>query len=188
MGFGAHFQEGISHITDWHAYDHMLYLFALSAGFLLKDWRKIALLATAFTLGHSMTLILSGLDVFRVRPSLIEFLIPITIFITALVSAMAKERTKVGIGYLLATVFGLIHGMGFSSYFRMISSKEDLVVNLLAFNLGVEVGQLFIITAFLLLSWLATSLVKVPLKHWKMTICIIAMFISALLIHQNWLF
>ena len=149
------FLLGIRHILDWRGYDHMLYLLALAAW---ADWKgagRLILLATAFTLGHSVTLFLAGMDWVRPNSAWIEFLIPVSIVVTALLnlrrSAGQSKGHLPGRWLYGATVaFGLIHGLGFSTFFRISRDPgADLVMPLLRFNLGVEVGQLAFLLVFL---------------------------------------
>jgi hypothetical protein len=148
---GNFFLDGISHITDIEGYDHMLFLLAMCAPFTFKDWKPVAILATAFTVGHSISLALAAYDVIRFSSGLIEFLIPITIIATSLFNLLGSAAPSVSMyRYSSAAIFGVIHGMGFSSFFRMISGEsESFVSQLFLFNLGVEVGQLLILTAIL---------------------------------------
>ena len=151
---------GISHITDWQGYDHMLYLLALVARYDLRHAGKAALLATAFTVGHSLTLAIASLDLFRVPGDWVEFLIPVTILVTALWSLRSGDDTpkQRRWTYLMAAVFGLVHGLGFSSFFRMMREEgEGIVMPLLRFNLGVEAGQLLILAVCLALASLARA-------------------------------
>lgn len=146
------FVDGILHITDIEGYDHMLFLLALCAPFTFKQWKPVVMLATAFTLGHSISLVLASLDVVRFSSDLIEFLIPVTIVLTAsfnLITATSSASVS-AYRYASAAAFGIIHGMGFSSFFRMISSEgESFIAQLFLFNLGVEAGQLIIVSAIL---------------------------------------
>jgi hypothetical protein len=145
------FTDGISHITDIEGYDHMLFLLAMCAPFTFKDWKPVAILATSFTVGHSISLALAAFDVIRFSSGLIEFLIPVTILATSIFNLLDSASPSVSIyRYSSAAIFGIIHGMGFSSFFRMISGEsEGFVSQLFLFNLGVEVGQLLILTAIL---------------------------------------
>lgn len=154
---------GIAHITDFAGYDHMLYLVALAAWADLQHIWRIMLLATAFTIGHSITLALAGLDIVRPIAPIVEFLIPVSILFTALYNTRRtltrKRRStepKPGfdfLGYAVTIGFGLIHGLGFSSFFRMTrDSAGSLVMGLLKFNLGVELGQILILLVFLALA------------------------------------
>jgi hypothetical protein len=150
----SYFLDGIRHITDLEGYDHMLFLLALAAPYSYKDWKAVVLLATAFTVGHSISLFLAASDLVHFPSDVIEALIPATIVLTCIgnLSSASKHDSKVSMGfrYAFAAAFGLIHGMGFSSFFRMIFNEgESFVTQLFLFNLGVECGQVIII-AFLL--------------------------------------
>ncbi len=150
--FATYFQLGIQHIADIKAYDHILFVIALCVIYKLEDWRKLLILITAFTLGHSLTLGLSALNILVFPSDVIEFLIPVTIFITAVLNLTRKnDANKMNaVNYFLPLFFGFIHGSGFSNYFRSLIGKEDSVVKpLFAFNLGIEVGQLIIESLFL---------------------------------------
>ncbi len=150
------FTDGIQHITDPGGYDHMLFLVALCAPFNARQWKQIVFLATAFTLGHSITLALAAFDVIHFSSDLIELLIPVTILSTSVFNLIniRKNRDLIHPGnYAITAAFGLIHGMGFSSYLRMImNDTSSTLKGLLAFNLGVEMGQIIIIFIFLILS------------------------------------
>ena len=171
---------GVAHITDWQGYDHMLYLLALVARFDLRHAGKAALLATAFTLGHSFTLAIASLDVFRVSGAWVEFLIPVTILGTALWGLFhgegdAKSRRHT---YAMAAGFGLIHGLGFSSFFRMTrDNTADLVASLFRFNLGVELGQLVIVAVMLATASLLRAC-NVSARDQQLFVCGGATFLS----------
>src|SRR5262249_54497358 len=148
------FQEGIHHITDLRGYDHILFVAALCLPYLLKDWRKVLILVTAFTIGHSLTLALSVYHKILVPTRWIEFLIPITILLTAAENLRVKnfDFKHSNLRYASALVFGLIHGMGFSNYLRsMMGKEENILTQLLAFNIGLEVGQISIVLVVLFL-------------------------------------
>jgi hypothetical protein len=163
---GNYFLDGIMHITDVEGYDHMLFLLAMCAPFTFKEWKPVAILATAFTVGHSISLALAALDVIRFSSGLIEFLIPVTILATAIFNWRATTSVSV-YRYSSAALFGIIHGMGFSSFFRMISNEgEGFIGQLFLFNLGVEAGQLLILTA--ILSIIAVFTVAIPSAKEKM--------------------
>ncbi|WP_109698443.1 HupE/UreJ family protein [Chitinophaga deserti] len=167
--FSMYFEEGWQHIADLGGYDHILFIMALCAVYLMNDWKKVLILVTAFTVGHSITLALSVLNIVRVSTDLIEFLIPVTIVITALGNALrgGKEPGRVQWNYFLALFFGLIHGLGFSNYLRsMLGTQSDIVQPLLAFNLGLEFGQLIIVTIILILSQLIIQIGKVSRRDW----------------------
>ena len=150
---------GAKHITDLNGIDHILFLVALAASFDLTKLGRMTLLASAFTIGHCITLFLAGLDLVRASSAWIEFLIPLTIIFmaisailgTSLVSASAsRSRTSSSLfrtlTYIITIIFGLIHGLGFSSFYRIaVERGSGIVLPLLKFNLGVEFGQLIIL-------------------------------------------
>ncbi len=173
--FSLYFQLGLTHILDIRGYDHILFVVALCAMYLLRDWRKILLLVTAFTVGHSVTLALATLRLVRLDPDLIEFLIPVTIFITAVSNIVRKRSAALPpvapLNYALALVFGLVHGLGFSNYLRSLLGKEQSIVGpLLSFNLGLEIGQLVIVLIFLLSASVVVGLLGVSRRDWKLVI------------------
>jgi HupE / UreJ protein len=174
--FSLYFGLGKDHILDYkNGYDHILFVLALCAIYLVRDWKKILILITAFTIGHSITLALATLQLISVRTELIEFLIPLTIFITSVSNLFRREElgqgNRVQFNYLLALFFGLIHGMGFSNYLRAILGRDRSILSqLLAFNLGLEFGQIIIVVIFLVISFLLVDLLKVTRRDWKMVL------------------
>lgn len=166
--FALYFGLGKDHILDYvNGYDHILFVLALCAVYLIGDWKKILILVTAFTIGHSITLALATLNIINVQTNAIEFLIPLTIFITAVANLFKKEtevsKTRIQINYVFALFFGLIHGLGFSNYLRALLGKQDNIVSpLFAFNLGLEMGQIIVVVIFLGISFILVELVKVP--------------------------
>ncbi len=160
------FSTGLEHIADWKGYDHILFLLALCGVYGLREWKQLLVLVTAFTLGHSLTLALSVLDMLKVKSAIIEFLIPITILLTCVMNLIDLKNTSqrgFRLRYLAALCFGLIHGMGFSFLLKSLLGKEENIVPpLFAFNVGLEAGQLLIVAVVLLLSSLATSLIHIP--------------------------
>ena len=171
--FQVYLQVGLEHILDLNGFDHILFIIALAALYQIEDWKRILILVTAFTLGHSITLALATFDMVKVNSPLIEFLIPVTILITALANLFQKESaTSVGIlNYLFAGFFGLIHGLGFSSYLKMLLGRESSVAfQLFAFNVGIEAGQIVIVAAILALGFLFTSIFSVAKRDWKMVV------------------
>src|SRR6478609_6922884 len=174
--FALYFGLGKDHILDYvNGYDHILFVVALCALYLAEDWRKILVLVTAFTIGHSITLALSTLQIISVKTELIEFLIPLTIFITAFSNLFRKEdqvtRRVVQTNYVYALFFGLIHGMGFSNYLKAILGKDSSIISqLLAFNLGLEFGQIIVVAIFLALGFISVDLAGVSRRDWKMVV------------------
>ncbi|HMP30190.1 MAG TPA: HupE/UreJ family protein, partial [Saprospiraceae bacterium] len=176
-----YFELGLEHILDINGYDHILFVLALCATYQVKEWRKIVILVTAFTIGHSLTLALAALDKISFNPATIEVLIPVTIIITGLVNILMKEKAGskiLKLKYLITFVFGLIHGLGFSNYFRALLSKASEVVKpLFFFNIGVEVGQLIIVTVAIALSYITINKLKVNQKYWNYTLSGIAILV-----------
>jgi hypothetical protein len=167
---------GFDHITDIKGYDHILFVVALCAIYRIQDWRKIAVLVTAFTIGHSITLALATLQIITYSTSLIEFLIPITILLTCFInfahrsSEYPSEKEKPSFfRYPMALGFGLIHGMGFSNYLRSLLGKEESILQpLFAFNLGLELGQLLIVLIILGVSFIFLSIFKIKKHNWNL--------------------
>jgi HupE / UreJ protein len=174
--FALYFGLGKDHILDYvNGYDHILFVVALGAIYLVRDWKRILILVTAFTIGHSITLALATLQIISVKTNLIEFLIPLTIFITAFSNLFRNEesisRQPIQTNYLLALFFGLIHGMGFSNYLRAILGKSQHIASpLLAFNLGLEFGQIIVVILFLATSFILVDLIGVSRRDWKMVL------------------
>ena len=174
--FSLFFGLGKDHILDYiNGYDHILFVLALCAVYLIRDWKKILILVTAFTIGHSITLALATLNIVSVNAQLIEFLIPLTIFITAVSNLFKKEvltnEKGFQVNYLYAVFFGLIHGLGFSNYLRAILGKDQSILSqLLAFNLGLEFGQIIVVVIFLVFSFLLVDFLKVNRRDWKMVL------------------
>lgn len=171
--FALYFGLGKDHILDYvNGYDHILFVLALCAVYVIGDWRKILILVTAFTIGHSITLALATLNLINVPTNSIEFLIPLTIFITAVANLFKKEgadsKAKIQINYVFALFFGLIHGLGFSNYLRALLGKQENIVSpLFAFNLGLEFGQIIVVAIFLAISFILIELVKVPRRDFR---------------------
>ncbi|MEX2336866.1 MAG: HupE/UreJ family protein [Fulvivirga sp.] len=173
--FGIYFELGMDHILDVKGYDHILFVIVLCAIYVLHDWKRVLILITAFTIGHSITLALATLRIVNFDTALIEFLIPVTILLTALVNIFKKERTiqirKIQTNYILALFFGLIHGLGFSNFLRaMLGRDRSIVSQLLAFNLGLEVGQIIIVAVFLIISFILVDICGVKRRDWRLII------------------
>ena len=167
--FPLYFELGWQHILDWQGYDHILFVVVLCCSTTLADWKKILVLVTAFTLGHSITLALSALKILSINTALIEFLIPVTILVTAAANLKQKKATKKGILflYLMALFFGLIHGLGFSNYLKSLLGKSsNIIAELFAFNAGLEFGQLIIVLGIVLLTYIVINIVKIRQQRW----------------------
>ncbi len=174
--FELYFGLGKDHILDYaNGYDHILFVVALCAVYVIQDWKQILILVTAFTIGHSITLALATLNVISVSATWVEFLIPLTIFTTAVANLFRKEQLFYPVGvqtnYILALFFGLIHGLGFSNYLKALLGKDQsIVLQLFAFNIGLEVGQIIIVGGFLAVSFIVVNLAGADRRDWKMII------------------
>ena len=162
--FTLYFEIGYKHIADLQGIDHILFVMALCLRYQFADWRKILLLVTAFTIGHSITLALSIFNIIQYPVRWIEFLIPVTILMTSISNIFVKKfvfRSKFPLIYFLALFFGLVHGLGFSSYLKsLLGSDHTVALPLLAFNLGLEAGQLLIVTGVVLISFIFVTILK----------------------------
>ena len=186
--FQTYLELGFDHISDLKGYDHILFIVALCAAFTLGEWKQILILVTAFTIGHSVTLALASLDIIRLPAQLIEVLIPITILVTAVLNVYKKPAATHSwkTSYFLPLFFGLIHGMGFSNFFKSLLGREaDILVPLLAFNIGVEIGQIGIVAAFLLLSFIVLRFLKISQRPWVITISSVAIVLSIYMIYDR---
>jgi len=160
---------GWEHIISLDALDHQLFVLALIAVYSFREWKKILILVTAFTIGHSVTLALSILDIVRLPSDWIEFLIPLTIVLTAAGNIVMKNKKQKQdkIHYYLALFFGLIHGLGFANTARvMIAKSQSIAVPLLGFNLGLEAGQIVIVLAILIFLFVLLNVFKINKKDW----------------------
>lgn len=160
---------GWEHIISLDALDHQLFILALIAVYSFNDWKKVLILVTAFTIGHSITLALSILDVFRAPSAWVEFLIPLTIVVTSLDNIIMKnqKQTLMRANYYLALIFGLIHGMGFANTARvMIAKSQNISIPLLGFNIGLELGQIILVFVILIVLVIVLNIFKVNKKDW----------------------
>ncbi len=195
--FKVYFEIGLKHIADLTAYDHILFIVALCSVYKLKEWRQILVLVTAFTIGHSITLALSALSIITINSALIEFLIPVTILLTALYNLLfisgndslksKKLPSSVSIKYAIALFFGLIHGMGFSNYFKALLGQEaNITLPLFAFNVGIEAGQLIIVGVMLIFSIFTMEILKLKRQYWNYAISGIAGIIALKMMVETW--
>lgn len=165
---------GLTHVLDFKAYDHILFLIVLAVVYQLKQWKKVLWLITLFTIGHSVTLALSTYEVVKVREDLVEFLIPATIFITGVMNVLTAKKASVGKenqNLFFALLFGLIHGLGFSNYFKMIIGRADnKLIPLLEFSLGVEIAQVIIVLAILFIGGVAQGIFNVNRRDWILVV------------------
>lgn len=186
--FTIYFQLGVEHILTPDALDHILFVTALCLRYLWKDWKKVVVLVTAFTIGHSLTLALSALGYMQVNATWIEFLIPLTIAATCvnnIVQYKAEPTRRLPLIYFFALFFGLIHGLAYAETILSMEGKDNLVADLLAFNIGIEVAQLLIVLVILLLSYLVVQLLKLPRRVWLQSASAVILVVSLFWAYQR---
>ncbi len=182
--FDTYFILGLDHIANLKGYDHIIFLVTLCATFSIAEWKKVLILVTAFTLGHTATLALATLEVVTVNATLIEILIPVTILITAISNIVQKKNSHfMWLQYSFALFFGLIHGLGFSNYLRMLLTREQgIAMPLFGFNVGVEAGQILIVVAIMLISALVLRSSSFAKRDWVMLLSGIGLGTSVIMI------
>ncbi|MDB4402179.1 HupE/UreJ family protein [Algibacter sp.] len=173
--FWFNVEYGINHVLDINAYDHVLFLIVLSIPYVFKDWKRVFLLVSMFTLGHTLSLVLAAYSVVTVNVTMVEFLIPITILVVALfnvfTSGKGAQREKVGVLFLSTLFFGLVHGLGFAREFKMLLGDTDnKLVLLLEFALGIELAQVIIVFVVLFLGYIVQTIFRLTKRDWIMVI------------------
>lgn len=188
--FWFYVELGFKHITDLAGYDHMLFLVALCAIYRIEQWKSILVLVTAFTIGHCVTLVLSSFDILTIPSNIIEFLIPVTIFLTAINNVIgsnpAENSSKMKKNYFMALFFGLIHGMGFSNYFKaLLMDSSQVAMPLLGFNIGIELGQILVVFIIVSIAYFFLNKLNVKHRDWNVFISGAAAGISLIFILEN---
>jgi hypothetical protein len=187
--FKFYFQFGWEHIINKSALDHIFFIAALAAIYMLKDWKQVLILVTAFTIGHTITLILSTKQIIEVNSNWVEFLIPCTIVLTALSNLFQKNFTSrsVRINYFLALFFGLIHGLAFANTLRMIIAEDQsFALSMFSFSVGLELGQILIVFLILLLAQLFIGLLKVERRNWVIFVSAAVMALAVEMAVERW--
>ena len=192
--FWIYFNIGLKHVLNVCAYDHVLFLLALTVPYEFKNWKQILILVSFFTLGHTLALFLSVFNVIAIKANIVEFLIPITILVTALYNIIfsgksSKKNTITFIG-IITVFFGIVHGVGFSNYFNSIlpGKATDKLLPLFEFALGIEVAQIFVVILSLLLAYIIQTLFKFSKRDWTLTVSafIVGVVIPILLQNEIW--
>lgn len=188
--FWLYFKLGLEHVLDWQAYDHILFLIVLVASYTFYSAAKVFWLVTVFTLGHTISLFLAAFDIVTVNKEWVEFLIPISILVTALfdiaTAKKAEKKKDPTLLYITTGFFGIIHGLGFSSYFEMISTGSDKFLPLLEFALGIEAAQIIIVISMLILAFIFQNMLGVSRRDWILvTSSIVIGFILPILIKNS---
>ena len=181
--FQLYLGMGFEHIIDINGYDHILFVVALTAAYQIKDINSIFKMITGFTISHSLTLALAVFNLIPTNRNFVEFLIPLTIFITCITNILQKNKDNPSkamfINMIYASVFGLIHGLGFSNYLKsFLMGEESILIPLLAFNLGLEIGQLLIVMVFLVACFIFVILIEIEHHKWKFALSAFAGLIA----------
>lgn len=189
--FWLYFNLGLHHVLDWKAYDHILFLIVLCAAYNFSSWKKILILVTLFTIGHTLSLLLANYNIVSVSSRVIEFLIPITILVTALfnlfTSGKGKKTEKIGIYYIVTIFFGLIHGMGFASFFAALET-ENSILPLLEFALGIEAAQIIVVIIFLILAFIFQTIFRFNKRDWVLVVSSLVIGMTIPMLIENWIF
>lgn len=192
--FLIYFQIGLKHVLDIHAYDHVLFLIALSVPFSFNDWKRILLLVTVFTIGHTTALFLSVFGIIAVKVNVVELLIPITILITALYNLFTAGKTSkngsVNLVFIITLFFGIIHGLGFSNYFKTILGGSNIskLLPMSEFALGIEVAQIVVVIVVLILSYIVQTVFRFSKRDWAlvMSAFIIGVVLPMIIGNEIW--
>ena len=172
--FWIYFEIGVRHVLDLFAYDHVLFLIALTVPYSFKDWKRLLLLVSLFTVGHTMALLLSVFGVIIIKGNLVEFVIPITILIVAFFNLFkARKSSKnesISVVILITLFFGIIHGLGFASYFKSLlgGSSQSKLLPLSEFALGIEAAQIIIVFVVLILSYIVQTFFRFSKRDWTL--------------------
>ncbi|MCB0445395.1 MAG: HupE/UreJ family protein [Gelidibacter sp.] len=188
--FWFNVQYGIHHVLDINAYDHILFLIVLTVPYLFKDWKRVLLLVSTFTLGHTLSLVLAVYGVISVNAKLVEFLIPVTIMVVALYNVFTAgkkaQNEKVGILFFSTLFFGLVHGLGFAREFKMfVGNTDNKLITLLEFALGIEMSQVIIVFVMLFLGFICQTVFRFNRRDWVMVISAIVVGLAIPMLLQR---
>jgi len=189
--FWLYFKLGLQHVLDWQAYDHVLFLIVLCASYTFASWKRLLILITLFTVGHTTSLLLGNYDIVSVSGAWIEFLIPVTILVGAIYNIITARKGDVsekrGLLYLVTIFFGLIHGFGFSSFFKAVND-ESALLPLLEFALGIELAQIIVALIVLVVAHLTQSLIRFNKRDWILIISAVVIGMVIPMLIENWIF
>jgi hypothetical protein len=189
--FWLYFKLGLEHVLDWNAYDHILFLIALSASYTFLSWKRLLILVSLFTVGHSFSLVLSNYEFIMVSAPIVEFLIPLSIFMAAIynlyVSKDLKDQHSSAFINIITVFFGLIHGFGFAAYYRMINIDGGLVP-LFEFALGVEASQIIVVIGVLIMAFIFQSFFRVDKRDWVLVVSSLVVGLVFPMLIENWIF
>lgn len=187
--FFFYFKIGWEHIINIEALDHIFFIAALAAIYMLKDRKQVFILVTAFTIGHAITLILSAKNIITVDSRFVEFLIACTILFTALSNLFLKNFTprSIRINYFLALFFGLIHGLAFAETLKwLLAGDQSFVTAWISFSAGLELGQILIVFLILLSAQVFVGFLKLNRRYWVMTLSIVVFGLALKMAIERW--
>ena len=189
--FLLYFEIGWQHIMSFEAADHLLYILSLIALYPYNAIKKILVLITAFTIGHSLTLILSTVNFIQFNSDWVEFLIPLTILFTALFNIYQLKTFKsskwIMPNYFLALVFGVIHGMGFANSIRfMLADTQGITLPLFSFNAGLEAAQIIVVVIMLLFILSVEQIFKIRHTLVTYTLSGISGILAIIMCFERW--
>ena len=193
--FWIYFQIGLKHVLDIHAYDHVLFLIALAVPFSFKDWKQIVMLVSMFTIGHTLALLLSIFGIIAIKVNVVELLIPITILITALfnlfTAGKSSKKESINLVFFITLFFGIIHGLGFSNYFKSIlgGTPSSKLIPLGEFALGIEAAQIVVVFVVLVLSYILQTVFRFSKRDWTlvMSAFIIGVVLPMIIESEIWI-
>jgi len=189
--FWLYLKLGLHHVLDWQAYDHILFLIVLVAAYNFLNWKRIFVLVSLFTIGHTLSLLLASYNVVSVSSTWIEFLIPITILLAALYNVFSSGKRKhpdtLGLFYIITIFFGLIHGFGFASYFKIIND-DATILPLLEFALGIEIAQIIVVFIVLIVSFIFQRIFRFNKRDWVLVVSSIVFGMVIPMLQRNWPF
>lgn len=191
--FWFYFNIGLQHVLDWSAYDHVLFLMVLAVPYSFDNWKQILWLVTVFTIGHTISLVVAAFEFFTPESSKIEFFIPMTILVGAIYNVFlaGKKSDESNFGMLLvfALFFGLIHGLGFSTFFvKLTAHLDSRTVPLVSFASGIELSQIIIIMAVLILGFIMQRMFRVSRKDWILVVSSIVIGLVIPMLKENYPF
>ncbi len=189
--FWLYLKLGLNHVLDWQAYDHILFLIVLVVAYNFSNWKRIFILVSLFTIGHTLSLLLASYNVISVSIKWIEFLIPITILTAAiynlLTSGKKNRKEKRSLFYFITIFFGLIHGFGFASYFKIIND-DRAIIPLLEFALGIEFAQIIIVLLVLIVAFVFQAIFRFKKRDWILVISSVVIGLVIPMLQRNWPF
>ena len=189
--FWLYLKLGVTHVLDWRAYDHVLFLIVLVAAYNFNYWKRVLVLVTLFTLGHTASLFFASFDIVTVSTDVVEFLIPVTILVAALYNLVTSGRRdrkkKLWLYYIITIFFGLIHGFGFASYFKMVNDDGHFLP-LLEFALGIELAQIIVVLIVMIFGFVCQALFRFKIRDWILVISSVVIGMVIPMLIDNWPF